>query len=312
VKPLLVLGMLRSGTSATTRALGLLGASMGPESDMGMFWENQPMRRVNRDLLGLYGGDWECPPVLPDGWLQSTEVQALIPRAKEVVAQEYGGASVMVWKDPRTCLTLPFWVEVLGETPIVVLLNRHPVEIASSAEKRNQLSRGHAFAVWERFLGDAVSTAVGLPTAVVDYVQLVNDPVTTMSALVDTLAEWGAPLPGDPATTEMELTPQRRHHHAATGEVFDDPIATDSQRVLFTLLRELPAASDAFALPRPVPTPDPLSTELLALAGQVFVARRDEREARDELHQLAGSRRRILRRLVGQTLPFTAGAGSDR
>ena len=82
MKPLLVLGMLRSGTSATTRALGLLGASMGPESSMGMFWENQPMRRVNRALLDAFGGDWESPPVLPEGWVQSPEAQALVPQAR--------------------------------------------------------------------------------------------------------------------------------------------------------------------------------------------------------------------------------------
>ena len=67
MKPLLVLGMLRSGTSATTRALGLLGASMGPEADMGMFWENQPMRRVNRDLLGALRRRLGVPAGAPRG-----------------------------------------------------------------------------------------------------------------------------------------------------------------------------------------------------------------------------------------------------
>jgi len=303
MKPLVVQGMLRSGTSATTRALGLLGASMGPPASMGMFWENQPMRRVNRKLLDAFGGDWESPPVLPEGWVQSAEAQALLPQARGTLSSEFGNAPVMVWKDPRTCITLPFWREVFDEEPVVIFIHRHPVEVASSAETRNQVSRGHGFAIWERFNGDAIRNAVGSPTVVLEYEPLVEDPIGTMTALVATLEQWGVRLPNDPATTDMELTPKRRHHTADEGSVFDDPLATDSQRDLFALLREVDGVSERFALPRPVPTPDPLSSELLALAGQLYVARRDAKRARDELHQAVGSRRRLLRRLVGPTGP---------
>lgn len=303
MKPLVVLGMLRSGTSATTRALGLLGASMGPEPSMGMFWENQPMRRVNRALLDAFGGDWESPPVLPEGWVKSPEAQTLLPQARATVAEEFGVASIMVWKDPRTCITLPFWLEVFDEEPVVIFIHRHPVEVASSAETRNHVTRGHGFAIWERFNGDAIENSVGLPTVVLEYEPLVEDPIGTMTALVRQLAQWGVDLPNDPAATDMELTPKRRHHTADAGDVFDDPIATSSQRELFSLLRDVDGASKQFALPRAVLGPDPLSVELLALAGQLHVARRDARRARDELHQAVGSRRRLLRRLVAQSVP---------
>jgi hypothetical protein len=192
---------------------------------------------------------------------------------------------------------------VFDEEPIVVFIHRHPVEVAQSAETRNQLTRGHGFAVWERFNAKAIENAVGLPTVVIEYEPLVEDPIGTMTALVGTLAAWGVELPKDPTVTEMELTPQRRHHQADAGTVFDDPLATASQRDLFALLRELDGASERFALPRPVPEPDPLSVELLALAGQLHVANREARRARDELHQAVGSRRRLLRRLVGQAIP---------
>jgi hypothetical protein len=67
---IVILGMHRSGTSATTRALGLLGASLGPPANLGKFWENQVMRRPNEQLLEAFGGGWECPPELPEGWGQ--------------------------------------------------------------------------------------------------------------------------------------------------------------------------------------------------------------------------------------------------
>ena len=184
----------------------------------------------------------------------------------------------MVWKDPRTCLTLPFWVEVLDETPLVVLLNRHPVEIASSAEKRNQLSRGHAFAVWERFLGDARHhrgraadrgrrlrpTGRGPGP---DHDRAGRDARRVGRAAAGRSGDHrdGA-HPAAPASPRRDRRrvrrPDRDRRHSASSS---------------RCCRELPPVSDSFTLPRPVPDPDPLSTELLALAGQVHVARRDER-----------------------------------
>ena len=309
MRPIVILGMHRSGTSATTRALGLLGASMGPLPNMGKFWENQPMRRVNEELLEAFGGGWECPPVLADDWVRSPEARAFLPRARTTLAAEFGDAPVMVWKDPRTCITLPLWREVFDEEPVVVFIHRHPVEVAGSLLARNNLARGHAFAVWERFNADALRNSVGLPTVAIEYEPLVEDPIGTMNALAASLAGWGVELPNDPATTDMELTPQRRHHQV-TGGGFDDPLATASQRDLFALLHELPAVSDRFALPRPIPEPHPLSVELLGLAAQARASRRDARAARNELDQVVGSRRRLLRRLVGQTLPGGAGGGA--
>jgi len=303
MKPVVILGVFRSGTSATTRALGLLGASMGPQSDMGKFWENGPMRSVNELLLEAFGGGWECPPVLPAGWAESPEARALLPQARATLAAEFGSAPVMVWKDPRTCITLPFWRQVFDEEPVVVFIHRHPVEVARSMMNHNPLTRGHAFAIWERYNADALTSSVGLPTVVISYPPLVTDPVATMTGLVDSLAGWGVALPKDPATTELELTTSRRHQQVDAQAVFDDPLATDSQRELFALLHELPAQSNAFAVPRAIPAPNPLSLELLELAAQARVSRRDALIARNELGRVAGSRRRLLQRLIDQTVP---------
>jgi hypothetical protein len=275
---------------------------MGPPEGLGKFWENQRMRRLNERLLEAFGGGWECPPVLPPGWLEHPAVRAEQGEARAALA-EFGAASVMVWKDPRTCTTLPFWLELFDEPPVLVVVHRHPVEVAGSLRTRNQLGRGHAFAVWERFNGDALANAVGHPTAVIRYAQMVEEPAATMRLLVDSLARWAVELPRDPESTDMELTPGRRHHRSAAADVFDDPVATPSQRELFALLGDLAPEYDRFTLPRPVPTPSPLSTEMLELAARARFATRDARRARMDLDRLSGSRRRLLRQLVDSTLP---------
>jgi hypothetical protein len=130
-----------------------------------------------------------------------------------------------------------------------------------------------------------------------------------MTDLVASLAAWGVTLPNDPATTDMELTPSRRHHHTDADDVFADPLATESQRKLFHLLQELTPVADSFALPSPVPEPHPLSVELLAIAAKARASRRDARAARNDLDHIAGSRKRLLRRLLEQTVPGTRRTG---
>src|SRR5680860_1886005 len=216
---------------------------------------------------------------------------------------ERGAAPVIVWKDPRTCTTLPFWLPLFDEPPVLVIVYRHPVEVAGSLETRNQLGRGHAFAVWERFNGDALRNATGHPTAVIRYAQLVEEPASTMRVLVDSLARFGVALGNDPETTDMELTAGRRHHESDAVDVFDDPIATASQRALFGLLGELDSEYESFAAPRPVPETSALSAEMLELAAKARFARRDARRAKFELSRVSGSRRRLLKELIDSTLP---------
>lgn len=302
MKPIVILGMHRSGTSAATRALGHLGASMGPADGLGKFWENERMRRLNERLLEAFGSGWECPPVLPDDWLSAPAVRAEVDEARRALS-EFGAAPVIVWKDPRTCTTLPFWLRLFDEPPVLVIVYRHPVEVAGSLETRNQLGRAHAFAVWERFNADALVNAAGHPTAVVRYREMIEQPVSTMRALIDALARLGVALPKNPETTDMELTPGRRHHESDQVDVFDDPVATASQVELFDLLNQLEPEYESFAVPRAVPEPSPLSVEMLELAAKARLAHRDARRAEFELSRVAGSRRRLLKQFIDMTLP---------
>jgi hypothetical protein len=199
-------------------------------------------------------------------------------------------------------MTLPFWLELFDEPPVVVFVHRHPAEVAASLRTRNSLTTAHGYALWERFNGDALRNAVGLRTVVLEYRTLVEEPIETMQRIVDALAGWGVTLPRDPATTDLELTPKRRHHEADAG-VFDDPLATESQRALYTLLPSYSGVHDAFALDRPLPESSPISVELLGICAQLRAARQETRQANTELRRLAGSRKRLLRRLLQVSLP---------
>lgn len=65
----ITLGMHRSGTSALTRCLNLLGLSVGPEDDLipaseenvKGFWENVELKKLNDNILEAFDGEWMDP-----------------------------------------------------------------------------------------------------------------------------------------------------------------------------------------------------------------------------------------------------------
>ena len=270
MKPIVLFGMQGGGTTTIARALHGLGASLGSPESVGRSCDNGSIRRVNAELLDALGGGWECPPVMPKGWTRGRATQVVtLARARATLLSEFGDAPVGVLKDSRTCLTLPFWLPAFDEPPVVILVHRHPSEVADALVAQHGLGRAHAFAVWERANHDALMHAAGLSTFAVDHRTLVEDPAGVIARIVAALAEWGVQLPNDLATTDLDLAPPTRRHRVADPTRFDDPVATPEQRELFRILQGVDDASACFALPERLPAPNPVSLELLALAAQV-------------------------------------------
>src|SRR4051794_2356889 len=75
-----VLGMHRSGTSAVTRLINLLGVSVGDTADLvgedhanrRGYWESYSLSTYQEHLLELLGGSWYRPPALAPGWHKNT------------------------------------------------------------------------------------------------------------------------------------------------------------------------------------------------------------------------------------------------
>src|SRR2546423_1557094 len=100
--------------------------------------------------------------------------------------------SPWVWKDPRTCLTFAFWRTLLDARPVVVLVNRNPLEIvASSARTRGEERRIYMIAMWERYLRQALAQIEGLPVLVVDYSDVLAAPLEFCERLQSFLSDAG-------------------------------------------------------------------------------------------------------------------------
>src|SRR5207302_30485 len=150
--PVLIVGAHRSGTTATARTLELLGLQIGQHLDSHR--EPRPLQKLHEEYLRRVGAAWHNPaPFLesihtPEGKRDCTGY--LRVNARRNFARIFGyinnprglwlrarlkfGAT-WGWKEPRTTLFAPAWLEIFPEARIVHLV-RDAQAAASSIRER--------------------------------------------------------------------------------------------------------------------------------------------------------------------------------
>jgi hypothetical protein len=267
----LVIGMHRSGTSATTRLINLLGLSMCPDEDLigagpgneAGYWESSRLTNLNEELFGVMGGAWWRPPVLTGDRL-ATAVAEQGARALERLRQSYP-EEPWVWKDPRNCILLPFWRRLI-EQPVVVLALRNLHDVCESLNARNGFPLEWSLAMCERYLGHALRALDGMPVVATRYEQLVDDPGSWIESTAAGLEALGVrvarPTPADVAA--LVRSDLRHSRHADEG--FRDLPFTPPLRALAGTLAELSGPYESF--PRlPVPSESASTTAVLEANG---------------------------------------------
>ena len=158
-KVVCVLGMGRSGTSALTRVLNLLGVYIGGEEDLMSpapenpdgFWEHNKIVEIHDQILRLFSSDWFSTNVLPNNWRENPQIDVYKDKLKNVLHQEFAERKIWGFKDPRTCILLPLWKEIFDELeldPFFIVSVRNPIDVAESLRKRDNLDMGHSFRLW--------------------------------------------------------------------------------------------------------------------------------------------------------------------
>lgn len=195
LRPLMLLGMHRSGTSLTTRILRDLGIYMG------RFWmindEAINFQMLNRRIFAVAGGRWsEVEPVIealdsPDFMeQQAAMLRQVLYKSWRLRYSELGTlgslehhlwryivqreCSPWGWKDPRTTITFPVWLRIFPQARVVHIL-RNGIDVAISTNRRTRryqqegipwwgrsdyspdtLAFERCFELWERYVGFAL------------------------------------------------------------------------------------------------------------------------------------------------------------
>jgi hypothetical protein len=294
---LFVLGMHRSGTSAATRLVGLLGVRTPQGDDLVPataknptgYWESMSLVWFNTRILAAVGADMRCPIRLAPGWEADARLDPLRGEAGDALRGAFP-VTPWVWKDPRSCLTFSFWRGVVDFRPPVVLVNRNPLEIAASSLRLGkEESLVYALALWERYLRQALEQVAGLPVLVTDYAELLADPVGWCRRSHAFLG--GAGVAVTPSADEEEVLAfvdgGLRHAQIGRAEVLGHPAVSEAQRALFLALEGAAGAHGSF-VPPSLPPETPATEALLAERRRVLRAR--EELGREREHERVSRR----------------------
>ena len=253
---ILVLGMHRSGTSAMTRVISLLGADlpgdvMGPVPDNNEagFWESLDVYRLNDEILAAGGSRWDDWRRFNPEWYRSPAAAGFKARAQEVLRGDFLHSPLFVLKDPRMCRLLPFWLDViaeLGASIRCVIPLRNPLEVAASLRKRDGLSMPKSLILWLRHVLEAEAGTRGLPRAFPTYDQLLTDWRGVVGTMSETLAlSW--PRRSATAETEIDdfLTTRFRHHSIEESELEQRPDIAEWVKSAHSALLELSSGENS-------------------------------------------------------------------
>jgi hypothetical protein len=245
----MIVGMHRSGTSAVTRVVNLLGVPLGRADDIysaednpSGHWESRELCDLDNMILHIFGGFDMAMPPMPRSWLQSRRAAELRTVMRATFNNVYQGER-WLWKDPRICLTLPLWRQVLNDF-CVVLVVRDASPVMRSLHRREGFPLLYCYALWDDYNRRAVEASSGLPVVRVDFESMLEDPLTQVKLLSEGLSSVGVQLNDEIGAAAASLHRPAGPHRPA------DP---GPGQHLAAALRSGPNVSQVF---QPPPLPD--------------------------------------------------------
>ncbi len=186
--------MHRSGTSALCAALAASGVCFGTQlidpiagvNDEG-FWEDSRVVELNDQLLALTQSTWFAPTteIAHIDW-GSTLYDSLREQAVKLLKIGFGASSPQAVKDPRFCLTLPFWLDCCAKLSIsvgVCAIGRAPMEVARSLAQRDAFPIGYSLRLYLLYRACMHKFLPPADTFHLRYDDLLHDPSTVVDKL---------------------------------------------------------------------------------------------------------------------------------
>jgi len=182
---IVVLGMHRSGTSAITRALKVLGVELGDrlmpsvedDNDAG-YWEDIDFNALNIEMLYAIGKDWFYTSPVTQADLEILDKQGYFLKAEKLLKEKLKDRKLFGVKDPRMAQLLPFWKEFFAKCDVnvsYVLTIRQPLSVSKSLEKRGWEGRERNCLLWLSYVVSSLSLTDSNSRVLVDYDRLMRD-----------------------------------------------------------------------------------------------------------------------------------------
>lgn len=211
---IIVLSMRHSGAEVLAQLLSMMGAYFAPEATMletsaagcsSKFYERSDVIAINERILqAMWGvGGWQA---LLNGNRQHVDAvvaQEFKQEITRIIAKVDGHRPWMI-KDPRLCLTLPWWQAVL-EVPVCILVYRQPVHIALDLLHHENIPLDVGMALWEAYTVAALYNTRNIPCITIAYETIVADLFTSAAKLHSALQAYGVEGLRMPRSKELFL-----------------------------------------------------------------------------------------------------------
>ena len=200
------------------------------------------------DEAGSRWDDWRAfdPTVLGSrlGYYQSG--------IKDILAEQYGDAHLVVIKDPRMCRFTPLYEDALPElgiTPRFVLLHRNPLAVMASLRKRNAMTPGFAGLLWLRHVLDAIEATHGHPRCFLSYEGFLDDWRSATQRTTSALEiEWPRGESDPQVEIDRYLSRDLQHHAPTIADLDGDPHVNHWIKEVYRALLRLEQGEDTAAI----------------------------------------------------------------
>lgn len=251
---IMVLGMHRSGTSALTRVLSLLGADLPtaimpatPWNEAG-HWESVDLMELHDSILASAGSTWDDWRKFNRDWRSSPAAGPFQERLLAVLRNDFRNSPLFVVKDPRICRFIPLWLDVLLQLPadpVAVIPLRNPLDVCASLKARDGFLPARSMLLWLRHVLEAEAETRGIRRAVVTYESLMNDWSRTVAAIAQS---GGFTWPRRSAEVAIEIerfiSPKLHHHNTSVAELVENPEVVEWARTAYAALLQLASNQD--------------------------------------------------------------------
>ena len=185
---LIILGMHRSGTSATTGMLRCFGVELGNKLYKGHaeinakgYFEHNDITDTNDEVLLSINSIWDDILIMPDEWWTNPKLEHYSKKISRYLKRDFSNSKMWAIKDPRVCRIIPWWIHILDNQKIdanYLIVVRPPDEVYLSLNRRDGFSLEKSYLLWLLHYLDAEYWTRDLNRTFVTFESLTKDPVS--------------------------------------------------------------------------------------------------------------------------------------
>lgn len=231
-RPIVILGMQRSGTSAVAGSLAHLGVCLGSESDFFPadannsegYFEQRSMTAMCQKALSFYQMHAGASRCLPANWQAYPQADLLVKELGALLVRNFEDRPLWGFKQPLAGILYPLFravFEELGLRPQIVICVRNPLEIRESEAGwvygsgiRQMAPLGsRAVGIWLNSMIGALKLADPLQHSFAVYSRFIEDPRATLREIVANRRGW-SPTSEQWSSSIASVQPKLKRIHA--------------------------------------------------------------------------------------------------